>query len=116
MSDIKIWLYNKYLFFYSGVKNIQSLGNVINWQKVEYDFEFHRQEFPSNISALIISEGRSILPVSKYLSYLNSWIFFLVLHCIYLLESIRCIALMFECSVLEAGLLFFFALNKLRTL
>ncbi|XP_060597053.1 mini-chromosome maintenance complex-binding protein-like [Ruditapes philippinarum] len=46
----------------NGVKNIQSLGNVINWQKVEYDFEFHRQDFPSNISALIISEGRSILP------------------------------------------------------
>ncbi|XP_045190600.2 mini-chromosome maintenance complex-binding protein-like isoform X2 [Mercenaria mercenaria] len=46
----------------NGVKNIQSLGNVINWQKVEYDFEFHRQEFQSNISALIVSEGRSILP------------------------------------------------------
>ncbi|KAL4232389.1 hypothetical protein ACF0H5_009957 [Mactra antiquata] len=46
----------------NGVKNIQALGNVISWQKVQYDFDFHHQDFLCNISALILSEGRSILP------------------------------------------------------
>lgn len=45
-----------------GVKNITALGNLISWQKVEYDFRFHRQDFLSNISVLILSEAKSILP------------------------------------------------------
>uniref|UniRef100_K1QBJ4 Mini-chromosome maintenance complex-binding protein n=1 Tax=Magallana gigas TaxID=29159 RepID=K1QBJ4_MAGGI len=46
----------------AGVKNITALGNLISWQKVEYDFRFHRQDFLSNISVLILSEAKSILP------------------------------------------------------
>ncbi|XP_022288732.2 mini-chromosome maintenance complex-binding protein-like [Crassostrea virginica] len=45
-----------------GVKNITALGNLISWQKVEYDFRFHRQDFLSNVSVLILSEAKSILP------------------------------------------------------
>ncbi|XP_052263772.1 mini-chromosome maintenance complex-binding protein-like [Dreissena polymorpha] len=45
-----------------GVKNLAALGNLITWQKVEYDFNFHRQEFMADVSVLILSEGRSILP------------------------------------------------------
>ncbi|KAL3863273.1 hypothetical protein ACJMK2_005038, partial [Sinanodonta woodiana] len=45
-----------------GVKNIQALGNLITWQKVEYDFSYHRQEFHANVSILTLSEGKSILP------------------------------------------------------
>ena len=50
--------------FISGVKNVTALGNLIRWQKVEYDFNFHKQDFPCNVSALILSEGKSMLPVS----------------------------------------------------
>lgn len=46
----------------NGVKNIQALGNLISWQKVEYDFNYHRQDFLSNVSSLVLSEGKSILP------------------------------------------------------
>ncbi|CAJ1066586.1 mini-chromosome maintenance complex-binding protein [Xyrichtys novacula] len=46
----------------SGVQNITALGNLISWQKVEYDFNFHQMEFPCNINVLITSEGRSLLP------------------------------------------------------
>ncbi|XP_062570904.1 mini-chromosome maintenance complex-binding protein-like [Saccostrea cucullata] len=45
-----------------GVRNITALGNLISWQKVEYDFRFHRQDFLSNVSVLILSEAKSILP------------------------------------------------------
>ncbi|KAK3598677.1 hypothetical protein CHS0354_006350 [Potamilus streckersoni] len=45
-----------------GVKNIQALGNLITWQKVEYDFSYHRQDFHANVSILTLSEGKSILP------------------------------------------------------
>lgn len=46
-----------------GVRNVTALGNVISWQKVDYDFNYHQMEFPCNINVLIASEGRSLLPV-----------------------------------------------------
>ncbi|XP_072280818.1 mini-chromosome maintenance complex-binding protein isoform X2 [Pyxicephalus adspersus] len=45
-----------------GVRNVTALGNVITWQKVDYDFSYHQMEFPCNINVLITSEGRSLLP------------------------------------------------------
>ncbi|KAG7462441.1 hypothetical protein MATL_G00184930 [Megalops atlanticus] len=46
----------------AGVRNITALGNLISWQKVDYDFSFHQMEFPCNINVLITSEGKSLLP------------------------------------------------------
>ena len=51
-------------FCFVGVANITALGNVINWQKLEYDFNFHKQDFHTNIITLVLSEGKSILKVS----------------------------------------------------
>ncbi|KAJ6669007.1 hypothetical protein lerEdw1_007816 [Lerista edwardsae] len=45
-----------------GVHNVTALGHLITWQKVDYDFNYHRMEFPCNINVLITSEGRSLLP------------------------------------------------------
>uniref|UniRef100_S4RXM7 Mini-chromosome maintenance complex-binding protein n=1 Tax=Petromyzon marinus TaxID=7757 RepID=S4RXM7_PETMA len=45
-----------------GVRNVTALGNVISWQKVDYDFSFHQVEFPCNLNVLVVSEGRSLLP------------------------------------------------------
>jgi len=50
--------------YFAGVQNITALGNLITWQKVEYDFDFHKQDFPCNILALVLSEGKSILKVT----------------------------------------------------
>lgn len=46
----------------TGVRNVTALGNLISWQKVDYDFNYHQMEFPCNINVLISSEGRSLLP------------------------------------------------------
>lgn len=46
----------------TGVRNVTALGNVISWQKVDYDFNYHQMEFPCNINVLIASEARSLLP------------------------------------------------------
>ncbi|KAE8589534.1 hypothetical protein XENTR_v10017603 [Xenopus tropicalis] len=46
----------------TGVHNVTALGNLITWQKVDYDFSYHRMEFPCNINVLVTSEGRSLLP------------------------------------------------------
>ncbi|XP_057197901.1 mini-chromosome maintenance complex-binding protein [Triplophysa rosa] len=46
----------------TGVRNITALGNLISWQKVDYDFNYHQMEFPCNINVIITSEGRSLLP------------------------------------------------------
>ncbi len=41
-----------------------AFGNLIAWQKVEYDFDFHKTDFPANVTVLVLSEGKSLLPVS----------------------------------------------------
>ncbi|CAK1550646.1 unnamed protein product [Leptosia nina] len=46
----------------SGVNNITALGNLIKQQKVEYDFKYYKMEYDSDISVLILSEGKSLLP------------------------------------------------------
>lgn len=51
------------MFVAAGVRNVTALGNLISWQKVDYDFNYHQMEFPCNINVLIASEGRSLLPV-----------------------------------------------------
>uniref|UniRef100_A0A665TF97 Mini-chromosome maintenance complex-binding protein n=1 Tax=Echeneis naucrates TaxID=173247 RepID=A0A665TF97_ECHNA len=46
----------------TGVSNVTALGNLISWQKVDYDFNYHQMEFSCSINVLIASEGRSLLP------------------------------------------------------
>ncbi|CAH4028882.1 unnamed protein product [Pieris brassicae] len=46
----------------TGVNNIAALGNLIKLQKVEYDFKYYKMEFDSDISVLVLSEGKSLLP------------------------------------------------------
>lgn len=51
----------------TGVGNIAALGNMIMTQKVEYDFKYYKMEFDSDVGVLILSEGKSLLPVSMFL-------------------------------------------------
>lgn len=44
-----------------GVHNVTALGNLITWQKVDYDFQFHKIEQQTNVPVLILSEGRSMI-------------------------------------------------------
>lgn len=46
-----------------GVANLTALGNVIQWQKLGYDFQFHTTEFECDLPVLVLSEGKSILKV-----------------------------------------------------
>ena len=45
-----------------GIANLTSLGNLIKYQNVEYDFGFHKLPFEMDVPCLIFSEGRSMLP------------------------------------------------------
>uniref|UniRef100_A0A4W3HJ67 Mini-chromosome maintenance complex-binding protein n=1 Tax=Callorhinchus milii TaxID=7868 RepID=A0A4W3HJ67_CALMI len=45
----------------TGFQNMAALGNLIIWQKVDYDFSYHQMEFPCNINVLITSEDVSLL-------------------------------------------------------
>ncbi|XP_046687305.1 mini-chromosome maintenance complex-binding protein-like [Homalodisca vitripennis] len=47
-----------------GVRNCRALGSVISNQRLEYDFQFYPVEFNTDIPVLILSEGKSMLPVS----------------------------------------------------
>jgi len=45
-----------------GLLNVSSIREIIQWQKLNYDFSYHQQEFHTNIRILIMSETKSILP------------------------------------------------------
>ncbi|KAK7079339.1 hypothetical protein SK128_013886 [Halocaridina rubra] len=51
-----------------GVQNLTALGNVINWQKLDYDFQFHQIEQPTNIPVLLLSEGKSMISCDARIS------------------------------------------------
>ena len=56
----------------TGVNNVAALGNMIMTQKVEYDFKYYKMEFDSDVAVLILSEGKSLLPVSILLIFPKS--------------------------------------------
>jgi len=45
-----------------GLANLTALGNVITWQRAEYDFKFQKLEYDTDVPCLVLSEGRSMLP------------------------------------------------------
>ncbi len=45
-----------------GLSNLTALGSLISWQRLEYDFQYHRLEFRHDVPCLVASEGRSMLP------------------------------------------------------
>lgn len=50
-----------------------ALGNLMRWQRVNYDFKFHSQEFTADVPVLTLSEGKSLLPVSIGLTKVGLW-------------------------------------------
>jgi hypothetical protein len=51
----------------NGVNNIRALAELIEDQKVVYDFQYMHQDFPISASVLILSsDGRSMLKNSKW--------------------------------------------------
>ncbi|VFQ77499.1 unnamed protein product [Cuscuta campestris] len=54
----------------TGVENTQLLKNLLDMQKVAYDFTFYKMEMPADIQLLILSEGKSnILPADVVLPF-----------------------------------------------
>lgn len=47
-----------------GTQNIQNLAYLLVWQKVQYDFEYHKVEFEVDLPCIILSVGKSLLPVN----------------------------------------------------
>ncbi|GFG32310.1 hypothetical protein Cfor_02707 [Coptotermes formosanus] len=45
-----------------GVHNVAALGTLISQQKLDYDFQFYKLEFQTDIPVLVLSEGKSLLP------------------------------------------------------
>ena len=45
-----------------GIKNLTTLGQMIKFQSVDYDFGFHSLAFDTDIPCLVLSEGQSMLP------------------------------------------------------
>ena len=37
-----------------GVQNLKALGNIIQWQKLDYDFQFHTTEIHTDLVSILI--------------------------------------------------------------
>ncbi|KAH7443769.1 hypothetical protein KP509_02G050200 [Ceratopteris richardii] len=44
-----------------GLQNVHFLKNMMEWQKVEYDFEFYKMEMSTDVAVLVLSAARSRL-------------------------------------------------------
>lgn len=55
-----------------GLQNIEALGNIISWQRLTYDFKFHSVQIDTDLKVLVISEGKSILPVTIRIQLKNN--------------------------------------------
>ncbi|KAK9124699.1 hypothetical protein Sjap_014301 [Stephania japonica] len=52
----------------TGISNARLLKNLLECQKVEYDFEYYKMEMPADVQLLILSDGKSnILPADLVL-------------------------------------------------
>lgn len=51
----------------NGVMGIQSIANLINNQQIKCNFQYYEIDYNVDIPVLILSEGRSMLPVSTSL-------------------------------------------------
>jgi hypothetical protein len=51
----------------TGIQNLASLKHLLEWQKVEYDFQFYKMEMPADLPVLILSQVKAI---SSYLTHL----------------------------------------------
>ena len=64
---------------YQGVLNVRALSELIMWQRVQYNFQFHRNEFQADLPVLVLSEGRSIFTVRLH-SLQGAWLAALCTH------------------------------------
>ncbi|KAI1293479.1 Mini-chromosome maintenance complex-binding protein [Halotydeus destructor] len=47
-----------------GVANLNTLTELIKWQKVRYNFKYHHMEVDTDVKVLVLSEGRTLLPTA----------------------------------------------------
>src|SRR5690349_10659971 len=63
MQEVKLLLlYNSHVL--AGTKHLQALNNLLLWQKVAYDFEYHPLEFQTDIPAVVLSQSKSLFTVT----------------------------------------------------
>lgn len=53
-----------------GVEAVVQLSNLIRNQKLNVDFKFYTIDYNANVPVLILSEGKSMFPVSKIIKVL----------------------------------------------
>lgn len=44
----------------NGVDNIRAIATLIEQQIVEYDFQYYKSELPTNVSCVVLGNGRSM--------------------------------------------------------
>jgi hypothetical protein len=57
----------------TGIQNLASLKHLLEWQKVEYDFQFYKMEMPADLPVLILSQAKSrMLPADAVVPLMST--------------------------------------------
>ena len=47
-----------------GLQNLKALGELMKWQQLTYDFEYHTMQVDTDMKIMVFSEGKSLLPLN----------------------------------------------------
>lgn len=50
-----------------GVDNIKAIATLIEEQSIQYNFQYYQQDLPTNVSVVIIGNGRSMFKNAMHL-------------------------------------------------
>ena len=46
--------------------NIGAISDIIDRQSIKFDYQFYQKDFETNITSIILTHGKSLLPSGKY--------------------------------------------------
>lgn len=56
----------------AGVEAVKNLAQLINQQRLKYNFQYYEIEFDTDVPVMILSEGRTMLPVDSHIPIVPS--------------------------------------------
>lgn len=56
----------------NGVDNIKAIATLIEEQNINYNFQFYQQDMPTNVSVLIVGDGRSMFKNSIHMPVVSN--------------------------------------------
>jgi hypothetical protein len=53
----------------TGIQNIGVIGELIERQTIKFDYQFYQKDFDADVSCMIMTGGKSLLPSGNLYNY-----------------------------------------------